>query len=196
MSQKLRLTDNDIDRIWQLAGKGLRVQEIMERTGRSRRSVWRVLSGRRRKRPLRNGNTSNGQHGPKLLGPPEPLSLGTRIDSSKSAVEDTMPTAELIRNSFVEPLRVHYSVHKPDPERFVADLVSTLLEERFSTSVLKLAVRNFIRTRRAPNFPSVADCIVVCRAAQGELRTDAASTQNCVECENASNPDRSEETGQ
>jgi len=112
-----------------------------------------------------------------------------------------MPTSELIRASFVEPLRVHYSVNKPDPERFVADLVSTLLEERFSTSVLKLAVRNFIRTRRAPNFPSVADCIVVCRAAQGELRADTASNQNGVESEAASNSDRSdtdsdEENGQ
>lgn len=176
MSQRSRLADTEIDRIWQLAGKGLRVQEIMERTGRSRRSVWRVLSGRRRKGPLRNGNTSNVQNGPKLLGTQEALSLGTRIDSSRSAVEDTMPTAELIRENFVERLKKHFNLNKPDPEGFISDLVTDLLEEKFSSAVLDLAARNIIRTRR--QFPAVSDCLVACRAAQCELRGDRSSTTN------------------
>ena len=84
-----------------------------------------------------------------------------------------MLTPELIRETFVDRLKRHFNLNKPDPDGFVADLVADLLAENFSSEVLDLAVRNIRRTRR--QFPSVADCLVACHASLAELRSDAAA---------------------
>ncbi len=84
-----------------------------------------------------------------------------------------MLTPELIRENFIERLKTHFNLNKPDPDGFVADLVADLLEEKFPSEVLDLAVRNIRRTRR--QFPSVADCLVACHAALAELNSDAAA---------------------
>jgi transposase len=175
MSKRAHLKSHQAKRIKDLSAGGFACGEIAERLEVSTKTVYRVLRGERDALlPLEhNQKRSNGTNS---LVPEKGVRLVRRISFAETDSEEAMPTEDLIRSNFVDTLRVHYVINRPDPDRFLADLIATVLDLGFPTPVLKLAAQNFIRTRRAPNFPSVADCIVACRAAQSELR--AGSTSN------------------
>lgn len=180
MARADHISPFEAERIRALASRGLSRAEIARRVKRSSITVWRVLSGRRCP-PVwpENRDAENGIS--EKLEMLKVLSLEMRIGSAPNKEADIV-TPEIVRTVFIDALTPHFALRRLASERFLADLVAALLDEKFSEATLILAARSIYLRRTTTTFPTVAACIAACKIAEGELRaSDSTPTPSDAE---------------
>lgn len=168
---------SEVSRIRALHDAGKRLQEICRLSRRSRWTVRRILANLHPACTLRaNNNTASGRMG-RALAPvssqkENSIAPANQVGSN-SKVGIMIVTRSIVEEKFFNRLVVHFSLGRRPKEKFLSDLVSALIVDRVTPSVLEQAAEKVIANHDG-RFPAVALCRQYCGEASESSRNALA----------------------